>query len=276
MKKVFFIIVVALLQAVAAQAGGTYRVFGFNGIVQIEENGKWADVKKSSKIQSDTKFRLSANSSIKIQMPDSKLVSYDKKGTVTLKEIVEKSNGSLFASLLGVLFGDKEESKAGAVGQMVRGESESSDAKNEISEKDAAQAIYVLLRQMADFDFNVFNNSGIVLQKIADEEGAYHYAVENGIDVAMYFTILQINDDNSLEFLFNFSGDGKDKVPVMYVEPYSSVDIDAVQFAENGKKSLLIATEYPFSTSDVYELFESGIDPDSLQTKSVVKFFLLK
>ncbi len=277
MKKLLFIIIAVLLQASYAYSAGQYQVFSLNGNVLIEQNGKWEKVNKTTKIQPESKFRLAEKSSIKIKMPDSKLISYDKSGTATLSQIIEENDKSLFSSLLSVLFGDKETPKASASGNAVRSSEASTyyDAAK-TNPEETAKSVYSLLKQLIGNDFDIFNSTSIALEKVEDEEGAYHYSVENNMDTTLYFTILQIDNDNNVEFCFRTTTESEES-PVMSVEKYSTIDMNFAQFAENGQKSLLLATPYPFATNDVAALFESGTDPAGLNSKNIeILFYVIK
>lgn len=264
MKKLLFIIIAVLLQASYAYSAGQYQVFSLNGNVLIEQNGKWEKVNKATKIQPESKFRLAEKSSIKIKMPDSKLVSYDKSGTATLSQIIEENDKSLFSSLLDVLFGDKETPKTSASGNAVRGGAQTNENMEE-----TAEAVCSFLRQATGKQTEVFNSNNIALEKITNEDGSFHYLVENYTANALYFTILQTDNEGNVVFCFRTETESEETSPTICVDGLSTKELGFAQFAESGNKSILIATPHPFSTNDLAKLFGSNTQKTNTGKKSI-------
>lgn len=275
MKKIILLLIATLLQVSNIYANGQYQILGFSGNVAIEQNGKWNKImSKAVEIKSDSKFRISENSSIKIKSGNEAII-YDKTGIVTLSQIIEESDKSFLSNLLNVLFGEKETAKASAYGATTRGDDDGTGSGP--TEEETASAIYKLVKQIIGYNFKVFNKHDLSLSKIAEGDSIYHYAVENKRNTAIYFTILEITPDNNVEFCFNIPDKDSQKAPLMRIEAYSSVDLDFAKFAGNGNKSILLATAYPFTTYDLYKLFENRTDPKTLKTKNIdISFYLLK
>ena len=122
----------------------------------------------------------------------------------------------------------------------------------------------------------VFNNNDVILTKTPAGEGKFHYTVENNRDILIFFTIVQINDDKSVEFCFRTNDNGKE-APVLAIMPGTSVTLDFATFADNGNKSILLASPYEFATNDVCKLFDNNTDPASLNSKNIeITFYVIK
>lgn len=271
MKKLILILSAFLLQ-IGAYATNGYRIFNIDGTVRINTNGTWVTANKYAPLALNSQLEIAANSSIEIETPEGEVISYKEKGTATLSDIIKENDSNFLSSVSNFftnLFGDKEEAKAKAKGASSRETNGYPVARTEV-----AESVYSLLKQMLDIE--VFNNNDVILTKTPAGEGKFHYTVENNRDILIFFTIVQINDDKSVEFCFRTNDNGKE-APVLAIMPGTSVTLDFATFADNGNKSILLASPYEFATNDVCKLFDNNTDPASLNSKNIeITFYVIK
>lgn len=260
MKRYTIIGILALLISGSLNAQN-FSIYQLNGNVEVKTQDavSWVSAKKRDNLKGSDRIKIPTGATVSLVNNETNVIIRDiKPGEYSIRDISSISSdnsNSLLKSLNKKLYKDiKKESKRnnhystyGATTRGLHDEPEFCDS--------LYSSIYAFY-----FEKKSFENPGISLQIVADDEESFHFEVVNNTDKVYFVNVIKA-ENGELTYCLPFRYEWYDVLPLT---PGKKVDLSAFRFVkgESNVEYFLVGTERPYRTTDMLGMLNMADVPD--------------